>query len=67
MRRYSLRLVALGYLVAILAGPLAIVFWRTFQHGLTPAWDALSSHDTIHAYGRQGWFGPWFRPREEAV
>ena len=50
MRKRSLRLVALGYLAAILVGPLAIVFWRTFQHGLTPAWDALSSHDTIHAF-----------------
>jgi sulfate/thiosulfate transport system permease protein len=50
VRRYSLRLVALCYLAAILAGPLTIVFWRTFQHGLMPAWDALSTHDTIHAF-----------------
>jgi sulfate transport system permease protein len=50
VRRYSLRLVALGYLAAILVGPLSIVFWRTFQHGVAPAWDALSSHDTIHAF-----------------
>ena len=46
----SLRSVALGYLVVILVGPLGIVFWRTFQHGLAPAWNALSAHDTIHAF-----------------
>ncbi len=50
MRRYSLRTVALAYLAAILVGPLAIVFWRTFQHGFAPAWDALSAPDTIHAF-----------------
>jgi sulfate transport system permease protein len=38
------------YLAAILVGPLAMVFWRTFDHGLAPAWHALSSHDTIHAF-----------------
>jgi sulfate transport system permease protein len=48
--RRSLRFVALSYLAAILVGPLGIVFWRTFQHGLAPAWDALSSPDTIHAF-----------------
>jgi sulfate/thiosulfate transport system permease protein len=46
----SLRFVALGYLAVILVGPLSIVFWRTFQHGVAPAWNALSSHDTIHAF-----------------
>jgi sulfate transport system permease protein len=46
----SLRLVALGYLAVILVGPLTIVFWRTFEHGLAPAWDALSQPETIHAF-----------------
>jgi sulfate transport system permease protein len=46
----SLRLVALFYLVAILVGPLSIVFYRTFEHGLQPAWNALSAPDTIHAF-----------------
>jgi sulfate transport system permease protein len=49
-RRIGLRLVAVGYLLAILVGPLAIVFWRTFDHGLEPAWRALSAPDTIHAF-----------------
>jgi sulfate/thiosulfate transport system permease protein len=49
MRRLSLRAVALFYLLAIVVGPLTVVFWRAFEHGATPAWDALSSADTIHA------------------
>ena len=50
MRRYGLRFVALFYLAAILIGPLTIVFYRTFQHGLRPAWEVLSAPDTIHAF-----------------
>jgi sulfate transport system permease protein len=48
--RLGLRFAAIGYLLAILVGPLAIVFWRTFEHGLAPAWDALSTPETIHAF-----------------
>jgi sulfate transport system permease protein len=48
--RLGLRLVALAYLAVILVGPLGIVFWRTFEHGLEPAWNALSQPDTIHAF-----------------
>ena len=47
--RLGLRLVALAYLALILVGPLAIVFWRTFENGLSPAWDALTTPETIHA------------------
>jgi sulfate transport system permease protein len=50
VRRVGLRLVAVGYLLAILVGPLAIVFWRTFEHGVEPAWKALSAPETIHAF-----------------
>ncbi len=50
MPRIGLRLVAVGYLLIILVGPLAIVFWRTFEDGFAPAWDALSSPETIHAF-----------------
>ena len=48
--RLGLRFLALAYLAVILVGPLAIVFWRTFEHGLAPAWNALSQPDTIHAF-----------------
>jgi sulfate transport system permease protein len=48
--RLGLRLVALGYLAAILVGPLAIVFWRTFEDGFGPSRDALTTPETIHAF-----------------
>jgi sulfate transport system permease protein len=49
-QRLGLRFVALVYLAAILVGPLAIVFWRTFEDGLAPAWDALTTPETINAF-----------------
>ncbi len=42
MRRLGLRFIALAYLVIILVGPLTIVFWRTFEDGFRPAWEALT-------------------------
>ena len=48
--RIGLRSVALAYLALILVGPLGIVFWRTFENGFAPAWDALTQPDTIHAF-----------------
>ncbi len=50
MRRYALRCVALFYLTVILIAPLGIVFYRTFEDGFRPAWEALSAPDTIHAF-----------------
>jgi sulfate transport system permease protein len=50
VRRYLPRAIAIGYLVAILVGPLSLVFWRTFEHGFNAAWQALSSADTVHAF-----------------
>jgi sulfate transport system permease protein len=50
VRRYGLRVVALGYLAAILVGPLGIVFYRTFENGVGPAWDAVTAPDTLHAF-----------------
>src|SRR5438034_9437567 len=50
MPRLSLRACAILYLAAILVGPRAIVFYRTFEHGFDPAWNALSNPDTVHAF-----------------
>ncbi len=50
MPKLALRFVALGYLLVILVGPLAIVFWRTFEDGVGPALEALTSPETIHAF-----------------
>jgi sulfate transport system permease protein len=49
-RRYGLRFVAIGYLLAILLAPLAMIFYRTFQHGASDAWRALSDPYTVHAF-----------------
>jgi sulfate transport system permease protein len=33
----------------ILVAPLAVVFWRTFEDGFAPAWDALTTPETLNA------------------
>jgi sulfate/thiosulfate transport system permease protein len=47
--RYALRFAALGYLAALLVVPVGYVFWRTFEHGFTPAWHAVTGPDAVHA------------------
>jgi sulfate transport system permease protein len=47
--RISLRLVALAYLLFLLVLPVGIVFWRTFQSGVGPVWDALMQPNAVHA------------------
>jgi sulfate transport system permease protein len=47
--RIGLRWVALGYLALLLAAPVGLVFYRTFQHGLAPAWDAITTPEALHA------------------
>ena len=49
-RRHALRWTALAYLLAILVGPLAMVFWRTFEHGDDAAWSALTTPETRQAF-----------------
>jgi sulfate transport system permease protein len=41
LRRFGLRGIAFSYLAAILLGPLALVFYRTFENGFGAAWEAL--------------------------
>jgi sulfate/thiosulfate transport system permease protein len=48
--RLGLRTVALGYLAALLVLPVGMVFYRTFEHGLAPAWHAVTTPDAIHAF-----------------
>src|SRR3954469_1696344 len=50
MRRYGLRGVAVFYLVAVLLGPLAMVFYRAFERGLHPLWSSLTDANTLHAF-----------------
>jgi sulfate/thiosulfate transport system permease protein len=49
MRRYALRIGALGYLALLLLIPLGMVFYRAFEHGLAPAWHAVTTHEALHA------------------
>jgi sulfate transport system permease protein len=44
-----LRTAALGYLALLLVLPVGMVFWRTFEDGLAPVWDALASPAFLHA------------------
>jgi sulfate/thiosulfate transport system permease protein len=48
--RLGLRVVALGYLAALLLAPVAMIFYRTFEHGLEPVWNAITQPNAIHAF-----------------
>jgi sulfate/thiosulfate transport system permease protein len=47
--KYTLRFVGLGYLAVLLAAPVGLVFYRTFEDGFGPAWDAVTTPDAIAA------------------
>lgn len=46
----GVRVLALGYLAVLLLAPLLTIFYRTFEHGLTPVWNAISTPDAEHAF-----------------
>jgi sulfate transport system permease protein len=48
--RIALRSVAIVYLSALLLGPLAIVGYRTFEHGIGPAIEAVTTPEALHAF-----------------
>jgi sulfate transport system permease protein len=47
--RLTLRIVALGYLAALLIVPVSIIVWHTFSGGLAPVWDAVTAPDALNA------------------
>jgi sulfate transport system permease protein len=47
--KYGLRFVSLGYLALLLVAPVSYVFWKTFEHGFGPAWDAVTTPNALHA------------------
>jgi len=49
LSRYGLRTIALVYLALILALPVAMVFYRTFENGLRPVLEALTDPMMLHA------------------
>ncbi len=48
--RLGVRFVALGYLALLLLAPVAMIFYRTFEHGLAPVWDAITTPNAMHAF-----------------
>ena len=47
--RWGLRTVGLGYLALLLLLPLGMIFYKTFEHGIAPPLDAITSPDGLHA------------------
>jgi sulfate transport system permease protein len=47
---WLLRVLGLSYLGVLLAAPVGLVFWRTFEHGFGPAWDAVTTPEAKHAF-----------------
>lgn len=45
-----MRVLALGYLAALLAIPVAMVCIRTFERGIGPAWEAVTTPPAMHAF-----------------
>src|ERR1700759_5626932 len=49
-RKLGVRTVALGYLALLLLAPVAMIFYRTFEHGLSPVWNAVTAPNAQHAF-----------------
>jgi sulfate transport system permease protein len=47
--RWGLRVLGLGYVGVLLLAPLVLIFFKTFEHGLAPPIDAITSPDGLHA------------------
>jgi sulfate/thiosulfate transport system permease protein len=50
LRRIGLRTIALGYLALVLLAPVAMIFYRAFEHGLGAAWEAITTPNALHAF-----------------
>ena len=48
--RWSLRGLVFFYLLVLLILPVLIILWRTFEHGLGPVRDALTTTEALHAF-----------------
>ncbi len=47
--RWGLRVLGLGYVGLLLVAPLILIFFKTFEHGISPPLDAITSPDGLHA------------------
>jgi sulfate/thiosulfate transport system permease protein len=50
LQRYGLRGVALFYLAALLVIPVGMIFFKTFEDGIGPPLEAITSPDGLHAF-----------------
>jgi sulfate transport system permease protein len=48
--RIGLRSIVLLYLAALIIVPVGMIFYRTFEHGLSQPVDAITSSDGLHAF-----------------
>jgi sulfate transport system permease protein len=48
--RIGLRSIVLLYLAALIIVPVGMIFYRTFEHGLSQPIDAITSSDGLHAF-----------------
>ena len=48
--RLTLRTIALGYLALLLVVPVGMVFYRAFEKGIGPGWDAVTTPPAQHAF-----------------
>jgi sulfate transport system permease protein len=49
-RQLGVRAIALGYLALLLLAPVAMIFYRTFEHGITPVLNAATTPSAEHAF-----------------
>ena len=49
LSRWGLRVVGLGYVLGLLLLPLGLIFYKTFEHGIAPPLEAITSADGLHA------------------
>jgi sulfate transport system permease protein len=47
--RWALRILGLGFLTLLLVAPLAMIFFKTFEDGLMPPLEAITSENGLHA------------------
>ncbi|MEY2400741.1 MAG: sulfate/thiosulfate transport system permease protein, partial [Ilumatobacteraceae bacterium] len=48
--KYLMRIIGLGYLAVLVGVPVGLIFWRTFENGISPVLDSLSDPSVLHAF-----------------
>ena len=48
--RWSLRVLGLGYVALLLLLPLVLIFYKTFEDGIAPPLEAITSENGLHAF-----------------